>query len=465
MLIQTAEVGGKSCDIRLRGGKIAALGPAGTLTRRPGEPTFDARGGALLPGLHDHHIHLMALAATHHSVHCGPPAVRDRTGLAKALAGAPLRAGWIRGVGYHDSVAGALDRTRLDSLRRDVPVRVQHRSGACWSLNSPALARLDPLPSQHGGVERSSSGEPTGRLFGLDDWLRDRLGPALPPPLGPVGTELARFGVTGVTDATATNGAAALGHLETAVARGDLRQRLLVMGDFDLPVPTNRRVERAALKVVLAERDLPDPDALAELFRAAHARGRAVAVHCTTRSELVLACAAFAAASSRAGDRIEHASIAPPDVAELLAALDLTVVTQPNFVAERGDAYRREVAADDLPWLYRAAGLCDAGVGLGAGTDAPFGDVDPWRAIRAAVQRLAPDGEPLGAVEALSPERALALFTSPPTAPGDPPRRIEPSADADLVLLDRPWRTARTQLTSDLVCATWCEGDLAYAAT
>ena len=464
MLIRAAEVGGAHCDIRLGGGKITALAPAGALARLSGEAALDAHGGALLPGLHDHHIHLMALTAAQHSTRCGPPEVRDFAGLADALARTSTRGGWIRGVGYHDSVAGILDRSRLDSLRADVPIRIQHRSGACWSLNSAGLAQLGPLPDGQAGVERSNSGEPTGRLFGLDDWLRGRLGPAPQPDLGPVGATLARFGVTGLTDATATNGAAELSLLEDATATGAIPQRLQMMGTLDLPIPTSRRVTRAALKVVLSENELPDPEFLAEQFHAAHAVDRGVAVHCTTRSELVLACAAFAVAGSRAGDRIEHASVAPPDVTALLAELGLTVVTQPNFIAERGDCYRREVAADDLPWLYRAAGLCAAGVELGGGTDAPFGNPDPWRAVEAAVRRLAPDREHLGADEALTPERALALFTSPADAPGAPPRRVEPGADADLVLLDRPWNSVRVELSSELVRATWCDGSLAYRA-
>ena len=454
-----------SRDVRVDGARVGEVGPAGALTRRSGEPALDAGGGALLPGLHDHHIHLMALAAAGYSARCGPPAVHDHEGLARALAQAPVRAGWIRGVAYHESVTGPLDRTVLDAIRGDVPVRVQHRSGACWSLNSAALVRIGPLPEGGDGVERSRSGEPTGRLFGLDAWLRSRLGADSPPDLGPVGAALARLGVTGVTDATVTNDADALASFEAA-ARGDaLPQRLHVMGTLALPAPISPRVTRAAHKIVLTERDLPHPEALADRLRAAHELGRTVAVHCTTRVELVLACAAFAIAGGGRGDRIEHASVAPPEAVDLLAELGLTVVTQPNFVAERGDAYRRDVAADDQPWLYRAAGLCDAGVAVGGGTDAPFGDSDPWRAIRAAVERVDPDGQAFGADEALSPERALALFTSPPIAPGDPPRRIETGADADLVLLDRPWRAARTRLTSDFVRATWCGGVLVHDAT
>jgi predicted amidohydrolase YtcJ len=84
--------------------------------------------------------------------------------------------------------------------------------------------------------------------------------------------------------------------------------------------------------------------------------------------------------------------------------------------------------------------------------------------MRAAVDRLAPDGAALGPAEALTPERALALFTSPADAPGAPPRRIVPGVPADLCLLDRPWSAARRQLESKHVVATWCEGRVAWSA-
>ena len=55
------------------------------------------------------------------------------------------------------------------------------------------------------------------------------------------------------------------------------------------------------------------------------------------------------------GDRIEHAAVVPVDCLADLAELELTVVTQPNVVAERGDEYRAEIAADELdqPWRVR----------------------------------------------------------------------------------------------------------------
>ena len=467
MLIARAELAGRGPqDVRITAGRISEIGR--DLPRRAGEPVLDAAGGALLPGLHDHHLHLLALAASESSLRCGPPHVRSRAELARALRAEHRRAGergtnWIRGVGYHESVAGDLDRHALDALVGDTPARIQHRSGVLWILSSAALARLGlDTETDHPGVERDARGRPTGRIFRADAWLRERIGGREVPSLTAVGRRLARCGVTGATDATPGNGPAELRILCAAAEAGELPQRLVVLGRPDLPRPEQPRVSRGALKIHLADSALPGFEELREQIRGAHAGGRPVAVHCVTRAELVLAASALAAAGGRPGDRIEHASVAPPDLVKLLADLPVAVVTQPGFVRERGDEYRAEVEPEDLPWLYRCRGFADARVPLGAGTDAPFGDPDPWLAIRAAVERRTGSGASLGADEALSPEEALALFTSPAEAPGTAPRRVAPGAPADLCLLDRPWREARHQLSSALVRATLCDGKLVH---
>ena len=195
----------------------------------------------------------------------------------------------------------------------------------------------------------------------------------------------------------------------------------------------------------------------------AHAQQRGVAIHCVGRAELVLAARVLAEAGPRDDDRLEHASVAPPELVELVAKIGTLVVTQPHFLEERGDDYLREVEADDVRWLYRGRAWLDAGVRLAAGSDAPFGAADPWRAIRAAVSRRTRAGATLDEAEGLTPERALGLFLGPLCDPGGPPRRIGLDAPADLCLLDRPWNRAREEPSIEHVRATWRAGRLLYA--
>jgi predicted amidohydrolase YtcJ len=475
LLLREVIVEGRLVDVRASDGTITSVGPR--LQARRGETIIDGRRGALIPGLHDHHIHLLALAAAERSVSVGPAVTPDATAFAGALAAADrslARGAWLRAVGYHESIAGPLDRWRLDDIVRDRPVRVQHRTGIEWVLNSRGveLTGLDveaPGPSGAAdwtgdipaitdpvvGVERDPDGRPTGRLRGLDRWLRDRLPRERPPDLAAVGERLSRLGVTGVTDATPIDRVEDLAPLADAVATGLLPQRTVVTGGptlaaAEMPSP----LTRGPVKLVIADHALPSLDELVRWVRTAHEQDRPVAVHCVTRTALALTVAALDAAGALIGDRIEHGSVVPPELRRLVASLGLVVVTQPNFVAERGDRYLAEVDADDQPHLYPCRSLLDAGIGVGGGTDAPFGDPDPWLAIRAAVERRTAAGAPLGLREAVSPERALALFLTPPDDPGGEVRRVRPGAPADLCLLDASLSQVLEEPSSDRVVLT-----------
>jgi predicted amidohydrolase YtcJ len=475
LLLREVIVEGRLVDVRASGGTVTTVGPR--LKARRGETIIEGRRGALVPGLHDHHIHLLALAAAERSVPVGPAVTPDATAFAGALAAADRtleQGAWLRAVGYHESIAGPLDRWRLDDIVPDRPVRVQHRTGIEWVLNSRGveLTGLDveaPGPSGAAdwtgdipavtdpvvGVERDARGRPTGRLRGLDRWLRDRLPRERPPDLAAVGRRLSRLGVTGVTDATPIDRLEDLAPLAKAAAAGLLPQRTVVMGGpslaaAEMPSP----LARGPVKLVIADHALPSLEDLVGWVRAAHEHDRPVAVHCVTRTALALTVAALDAAGAFVGDRIEHGSVVPPELRRLVASLGLVVVTQPNFVAERGDRYLAEVDTDDQPHLYPCRSLLDAGIGVGGGTDAPFGDPDPWLAIRAAVERRTAGGAPLGLREAVSPERALALFLTPPDDPGGEVRRVRPGVPADLCLLDTSLSHVLEEPSSDRVVLT-----------
>jgi len=433
LLIRDAELGSDRVDVRCRDGRIVEIGTG--LIGKCDEKVLEARGGALLPGLHDHHIHVFALAGARRSVKCGPPEITDREALAAALASA-TGSEWIRGVGYHESVAGMLDRRALDAIMRERPVRMQHRSGKMWFLNSAAARIL--------GLDATFD----GRLFRRDEWLREHV--ATDVDLAALSLELSSYGITGVTDATPSNDDTTAGEI---TARG-VRQRVCAMGGDAL--------SQGALKIMLDDYALPDFDGLRARIAKAHAQGRPTATHCVTRAELVFALSALIDAGSIPGERIEHASVTDDATMALVVQAGVTVVTQPNFIAERGEQYLAEVDAADHRHLYRCRGFLDAGVPLGGGTDAPFGRPDPWAAIRAAVTRRTENGRVIGAEEALSPERALALFTTPAGEPGGAPRRIAVGETGDMCLLDRSWQAARESLRHEHVAATILGGEVIF---
>jgi predicted amidohydrolase YtcJ len=438
-------------DVRLTAGMIAECGPG--LRPEPGEEVMEAAGGVLLPGLHDHHVHLRARAAAAASVSAGPPLTRSGAELAARLraADADLPAGaWLRAVGYHESVAGALDRQVLDRLLPQRPLRVQHRTGALWVVNSLAAEQLGLDGCELSGVERDDAGRPTGRLWRMDRWLADQV-PQATADLGAVSRKAASLGITGFTDATP----GATGADLASLAQAPIAQRLCCMAPPGVRPPPGR-VTVGPVKIMLDDTTLPLPAELAGLIRGAHAAGRPAAVHCVTRVQFVVTLAALDLAGRLPGDRIEHGAVIGAD--SLPALRGLTVVTQPHFIADRAEQYAADVPPDDQPDLWRLRSLGDAGAAVAAGTDAPFGSEDPWHAMRAAVHRPAL----FAADEAVSPARALALFLGEPAAPATQ-RLVAPGRLADLALLRAGPLDVLRSLGSDLVAATFIGGELAYA--
>lgn len=171
--------------------------------------------------------------------------------------------------------------------------------------------------------------------------------------------------------------------------------------------------------------------------------------------------AAFKDAGTIPGDRIEHASIAPDAAIEDIAKAGIAVVSQPHFIRERGDRYLADVDADARPLLYRLRAFLDADVTLAGGSDAPFGNCDPWASMAAAVSRHTESGASIGEAEALTTEQALDLFLRDPRALNRR-RRITVGAPADLCLLDRSWANARSALSSAYVRATFIDGRMIF---
>ncbi|MGF7236449.1 MAG: amidohydrolase family protein [Frankia sp.] len=474
LLVRRAELDGRRLvDVRIAGGLVTEVSSQ-PLRPSPRETVIDAAGGALLPGLHDHHLHLMSLAAAASSVAVGPSDVHNRAGFAAALRDAPGAASdWVRAIGYHPAVAGDLDRQALDALLPDRPVRLQYRTGSLWVLNSRALDRAGVDGCDRPGVERDAAGRPTGRLWRMDDWLRAAV-PPVAVDLAALGRAAAAAGVTGFTDATPARSPAEAATLMGASTTGSLPQRLTLMrpeggGDPGRPPSAPSRVGWGPVKIMLDDTTLPAPDALAARIRLAHRAGHPVAVHCVTRVQLVVTVAALADAgphrSPGAGgpDRIEHGAVVPPELRPALRALGAVVVTQPNFIAERGDRYLADVKDEDPATLYPAASLLDAGIGLAGGTDAPFGGPDPWAAVAAAVDRRTATGRVVGPAERLSAGRALDLFLGAAVAPHRP-RVVRPGATADLCLLRLPRDVALREPAAGNVAATVIGGRIVSGA-
>ncbi len=410
----------------------------GRLVAAPASADVDAvdlGGRPVIAGLADHHLHLLSLAAAWGSVDCSPAALAAAGGLARHLRAARRRqrGGWLRATGYDITATGPLDAARLEDIGVG-PVRVQDRTGTFWVLDRRGLDEVLPDDRQGWppGTEVDGAGRPTGVLARSDRWLGDRV-PRTTPDLAGVGRWLAGRGVTSITDAGAGNGPDEL----AALAAADLPQRLCTMtrdADVALDPAVAARLVLGPVKILLDDADLPGLDALTARVDGAHRRGRAVAVHCVSEVQVVLA---LAAGIDRR-DRIEHASLVPDGLLPALARAGPTVVVQPGLVWSRGDRYLEETDTADRAGLHRLWSFRKAGLRVAASSDAPYGPADPWTGVTAAVDRRTAAGQVLGGDERVSPEQALRLFQGDPADPATR-RGLRAGDAADLVVLDDAW--------------------------
>ncbi|MBW8826867.1 MAG: hypothetical protein JF603_11035 [Acidobacteria bacterium] len=137
VVVTNAEVAaGHRADVRVDGDRITEIGhlhPAGD------DHVINAQGGAVLPGLHDHHIHLMATAAAMTSVDVST----DLAGAVRA-ARRDRPQGWLRATGYHVAASGDLDRAPSSTTTVRPPVGCSASIPGCGS----ARARVCPTRSR-----------------------------------------------------------------------------------------------------------------------------------------------------------------------------------------------------------------------------------------------------------------------------------------------------------------------------
>lgn len=453
--------------VAVHGGQVVALGVHPERGRRE---VVLPPGAVVLPGLRDPHLHLRAMAAARLSVDGAGAA--DVAQLLARLAGAAadvVPPAWLRAHGY-DEVELAEGRpptaAELDTVTGAVPAVVHHRTGHAAVVNSAALAALGvpPVgaPGRDGnGVERGADGRPTGLLVDAHALLAAvprQPAAELRAAVAAVGRQLAVRGVTGLTDATATNGLGDLALLASWRQQGLLPQRVHVLLSAvavadavaaGVPAPVGghggghgrTRATPPAVRVVGAKVAAP-AGGIAEQVRAARRHGWPVAVHATEVDELHAALVALEAAGPpRWGrDRIEHAGLVLPEHRPRLAAAGVAVVSNPAFLAERGSKYVRELSAVEHGWLYPVRSLLAAGVPVAAASDGPVTDTGPLDAVAAAVDRTVRRGPASGAVlgpaERVGPAEALAMVTTWAAAAEGDDARLRIGGPADLVVLD-----------------------------
>lgn len=198
-------------------GVIIALGDAASVEGMKGPTTrvVDLGGAAVLPGVHDMHIH--PVSAGRQYLECPirrgapPPEIKQ---IVAACVAKRKPGEWIVGRGWDNAVfKGAVqDKSFLDIIAPNNPVYLSAETGHSYWANSLALklagiTRDTPNPL-NGVVERDAKGEPNGMLRETAGALVTAKIPAYTREQNEEGArraqqELLSFGITSIQDAAA----------------------------------------------------------------------------------------------------------------------------------------------------------------------------------------------------------------------------------------------------------------------
>ena len=487
--------------VAVAGDRILAVGSNSDIRRLSSvhTQTVDCHGLTLLPGFNDAHCHLPGLARRLQDLNCSPSAlsstgapsipallalVREWAALRQAqdeqrLPGnhpsqpgnhPELVEGWVRGYGYDDlqmAEGRYPNRWELDAAAPENPVWLEHRSGHASALNSLALASAGihrETPDPPGGVIQRDpyTGEPTGVLFEMRPFLRQRLGNLRSPRefeegMRAAGQQLAAYGITSAQDAGADNGLERWRAFQQLQDGGTLTCRITMfagakrldeLAEAALSFGTGDhrlRLGHAKIMLTLTSGALsPSPSELETLVAEAHRRGFPVAIHCIEEEAIAAATEALAANRHPGlADRIEHCAEGTPPMVDAVRRSQAAVVTNPGFLFHNGGAYCENVAPRLLSHLYPAGALRRAGITVAFGSDAPVTDPNPWPAVYSAVTRRDSAGLPVGRdtmeSQAVTVEEALRMYTIEAAQVEETSREkgsITPGKLADMVLVD-----------------------------
>lgn len=491
-LLRNARIGGgEPVDVRIREGRIVAIGadlpigdslPIAIGGSDGGLPAVvDLDGRHVLPGLWDDHVHLSqhALARRRVDVSAAGSAAEAAATMAAAAVARPPESGLpLVGFGFRDGLwPDAPTAAILDAVVGWLPVVLVSGDLHCCWLNTAALKRFG-FPDHPTGILREADAFPvTVRLRDVPDAVLDGW-------VDEAARAAARRGVVGIVDFEMADNlsiwarriAAGSGSLRVAAAvypewldaairdgraTGQVLDRtsgLLTVGPFkvitdgslntrtafcvdEYPGLEGQPDSRGLLTVASSE--------LVPLLRLASAAGLLPAVHAIGDEANRLALDAFATVGT--GGRIEHAQLLRDADVARFATLGVTASVQPEHAMDD-----RDVA--DHYWAGRTGraftlrSLLDAGATLTLGSDAPVAPLDPWITMAAAVWRSRDGLPPWHPEQRISVADAIAASSH-----GRASVAVGDAADLCVVDLD-PLTASAEQVRSMPVSATMLGG-------
>jgi predicted amidohydrolase YtcJ len=515
--------------VAVKDGRIQAVGSNEDIGELVGAGTevIDLKGGTVMPGLIDSHLHVVGTGTALQMINCRTPPMMSIEDMKEAVAEKARQAKhgeWIQGRGWDQAkLREHRNPTRwdLDDVSPDNPVVLTRTCGHLLVANSAAL-RVAGVTSETkdpvgGRIVRDETGEPTGMLEespAMNLVRRHVPTVGIPETAQAIRTACRAFnevGITSVIDAGNTE--------DEMVAYQLLRERgeLTCRVNFMLraiqegePIEESvRRVESfpmitwmgdelirfQGLKILIdggvggrtallrePYEGTPDnvglltvPEAnLQKLVDAANMRGMLCGVHCAGGRAMDIVLEAY-----RETDKLKpikgrrfyliHAYQPSDDNFKTCRELGVAVASQPSFLYYLGESYYENVGHERSEWLKPHRAWIDNGVVVAAGTDSPVTPYPPFPSLWAAVaRRTEVKGTQMGTEQQVTREEAIRMYTvngAYLSFEEGIKGSLEPGKLADMVILDRDILTCPVDDIKDTrVLRTFLGGVTVYAA-
>jgi len=503
--------------------RIAAVGTNEEIRKwiGPGTKTIDARGGSVLPGFTDSHVHFASGGFELSSVQlrdaATPQEFARRIG---EFAKKQPKGEWIQGGTWDHELWGGdplPHRKWIDAATPDHPVMVTRYDGHMALVNSAALrlagvTRDTPVPDG-GAIVKDADGEPTGLLKDAAMSLVFRVVPSpseeqLTRAVKAALAEAARFGVTGVHDMSSGDNAAEFRVYQKLAARGELTTRILAVTPIELwesPARTgitagfgNDLLHTGALKgfadgslgsttALFFEpyNDAPTTSGLPaammfpegnmlKMALGADKAGLQLCIHAIGDKAIRLILDVYDQVRKQNGERprrwrIEHAQHINRDDFATFARLGVIASMQPYHAIDDGRWAEKRIGHERGKGTYAFRALLDKGVRLAFGSDWPVAPLNPIDGIYAAVTRRTLDGKnPRGwyPEQKLTVAETIEAYTMGSAyAEGAEERKgsLTPGKLADVVVLESNLLTIAPEKIADVkVAATIVGGRIVY---
>ena len=501
--------------VAVKGGTIAAAGSLAACRQALDSPyeAVDLKGGTLVPGFCDTHMH--PIPTIYYTMSCNLSGVRDLGELLDRLTGASHGKGpesWIVGLNFDEHAMASPrlpDRYDLDRVSGERPVIVIRHDGHSVIANSAAMNRAGITPEtptpRGGAIDRDGHGAPLGifREHAISLILDHLSLPTLDELLkagkntfdAMLGQGITSLGLILESDTNGTIGAFDIPAME--LLRPVIRQSLcsfIITGDISAleragaSLCRDPRDRIAGLKIIAdgtfgsctAAMDEPfsdrpgetgfmllGDDALYRLMTEAHTAGWQIAVHaigdranrtCLKLFERLLR--EHPRPDHR--HRIEHASIMDAPMLRAARELGLVLSVQPMFIHSDMPYLARRIGHERMADTYPFRSMLDAGIPLAASSDSPVETSSVLAAIECAVTR-----EGYVPSQAITPLEAIGMYTLGAAYAQFEEHikgSITPGKRADLVLLgDNPLTARPEDIHAIPVLKTFIAGDLVYS--